>query len=186
LTAICNATSFKVTAKLCDDVGEEKAMSNSVAQAEEVLFYEPEDPNGYLSNFAACPIKVDDQVWATSEHYYQAMKFSSPSLRNIILEANTPAEAFALSRQYEDQVREDWYDIRVEVMRFIVTEKFTQNPQFALFLTSTGDSVIKEHSHKDHFWGDGGDGTGENHLGKILMAVRQQLRSQQLHLITSH
>ncbi len=42
-------------------------------QAKEVLFYEPEDPNGYLSNFAALPIKVDDQVWATSEHYYQAM-----------------------------------------------------------------------------------------------------------------
>ncbi|MEZ9698147.1 NADAR family protein [Vibrio sp. 10N.261.46.E12] len=182
MTAIYNATNFKVKAKICYVVGKEKAMSNSVAQAEEVLFYEPEDPNGYLSNFAACPIKVDDQVWATSEHYYQAMKFASKALRNTILEASTPAEAFSLSRDYEDQdqVREDWYDIRVEVMQFIVTEKFRQNPQFALFLTNTGDSLIKEHSHKDHFWGDGGDGTGENHLGKILMAVRQQL-----HLIAS-
>ncbi|WP_186171028.1 NADAR family protein [Vibrio chagasii] len=186
MTAICDATNFKGKAKICDVIGKEKAMSNSVAQAEEVFFYEPEDPNGYLSNFAACPIKVDGQVWATSEHYYQAMKFVSPALRNMILEACTPAEAFSLSRQYEDQVRDDWYDVRVEVMRFIVTEKFKQNPQFALFLTGTGDSVIKEHSHKDPFWGDGGDGSGENHLGEILMAVRQQLRSQQLHLITSH
>ncbi|ERM58404.1 MULTISPECIES: NADAR family protein [Vibrio] len=157
-------------------------MSNSVAHAKEVLFYEPEDPNGYLSNFAACPIEVGDQIWATSEHYYQAMKFSSQALRNIILEARTPAEAFSLSRDYEDQVREDWYDIRVEVMEFIVAEKFRQNPQFALFLTNTGDSVIKEHSHKDSFWGDGGDGTGENRLGEILMAVRQQLRTQPSHL----
>ncbi|MBU2908917.1 NADAR family protein [Vibrio splendidus] len=186
MTVICNATNFKVKAKICDVVGKEKAMSNFVAKAKEVLFYEPEDPNGYLSNFAACPIKVNDQVWATSEHYYQAMKFASEALRNTILEASTPAEAFSLSRDYEDQVREDWYDIRVEVMQFIVTEKFRQNPQFALFLTNTGDSVIKEHSHKDHFWGDGGDGTGENRLGEILMAVRQQLRNQQLHLIASH
>jgi ribA/ribD-fused uncharacterized protein len=186
LTAIFNATNFKVKAKICDVVGKEKAMSSSVAQAKEVLFYEPEDPNGYLSNFAACPIRVDDQIWATSEHYYQAMKFASEVLRVSILEARTPAEAFSLSRDYQDQVREDWYDIRVEVMEFIVTEKFKQNPQFALFLANTGDSVIKEHSHKDHFWGDGGDGTGENRLGEILMVVRQQLRSQQLHSNASH
>ncbi|MDN3702587.1 NADAR family protein [Vibrio artabrorum] len=161
-------------------------MSNAVTQATEVLFYEPEDPNGYLSNFAACPIEIDGQIWATSEHYYQAMKFTSEALRNTIFEASTPAEAFSLSRDYADQIREDWYDIRVDVMKFIVAEKFSQNPQFARFLINTGDSVIKEHSHKDHFWGDGGDGTGENHLGKILMAVRQQLRSQQRHSIASH
>ncbi|WP_338137336.1 NADAR family protein [Vibrio kanaloae] len=169
---------------MCNVLGKEKAMSNSVSQNKEVLFYEPEDPNGYLSNFAACPIKVDDKVWATSEHYYQAMKFVSEALRNTIFEASTPAEAFSLSRYYEGQVREDWYDIRVEVMQFIVTEKFRQNHRFARFLVNTGDSVIKEHSHKDHFWGDGGDGTGENRLGEILMEMRQQLRNQQLDLIS--
>ncbi|MEF1230696.1 DUF1768 domain-containing protein, partial [Vibrio fortis] len=41
-----------------------------MANCKEVLFYEPEDPNGYLSNFAACPIRVGDEIWATSEHYY--------------------------------------------------------------------------------------------------------------------
>lgn len=149
-----------------------------MANCKEVLFYEPEDPNGYLSNFAACPIRIGDEVWATSEHYYQAMKFTCDELRQRIYSASSPAEAFSLSRDFDAQVRDDWYDIRVDVMRFIVTEKFKQNPCFALFLINTGDSVIKEHSHKDSFWGDGGDGTGENHLGKILMSVRSQLSAQ--------
>ena len=152
-------------------------MSKSEIQAKEILFYEPQDPNGYLSNFSICPIKVNGQMWATSEHYYQAMKFVPEYLRNTIFRASTPAEAFALSRQHEKHVRDDWYDIRIDVMKFIVTEKFKQNPHLAQSLANTGDSVIKEHSPKDNFWGDGGNGTGKNHLGKILMAVRQQLRS---------
>ncbi len=150
-------------------------MSIYMDKAVEILFYEPEGPNGYLSNFAICPIMVDGQVWATSEHYYQAMKFTSQTLRLKIFEASTPKEAFDLSRKYKDQVRGDWHDIRLRVMRFIVTEKFRQNPYLLLFLQSTGKSIIKEHTPKDHFWGDGGDGTGENHLGRILMTVRQQL-----------
>ncbi len=66
-------------------------------------------------------------------------RWSSPLKNCAILfgSLSSPAEAFSLSRDYEDQVREDWYDIRVEVMQFIVTEKFRQNPQFALFLTNT-------------------------------------------------
>ena len=30
-----------------------------------------------------------------------------------------------------------------------------------------------EHKADDDYWGDGGDGSGSNHLGRILMAVRQ-------------
>jgi len=145
----------------------------------EVLFYEPEDNNGYLSNFASCPIEINNEVWATSEHYYQAMKFHSSELRQSIFYAASPEEAFELSRRYQDQVREDWYDVRVEIMEFIVSEKFKQHNRFAHLLVSTGDSVIKEHSHKDAFWGDGGDGTGDNHLGKILMKVRSELREKE-------
>jgi predicted NAD-dependent protein-ADP-ribosyltransferase YbiA (DUF1768 family) len=31
----------------------------------------------------------------------------------------------------------------------------------------------------DRYWGDGGDGSGKNMLGKILMRVRDDLREQQ-------
>ncbi|MGF1752670.1 GTP cyclohydrolase II [Vibrio makurazakiensis] len=142
----------------------------------EVLFYEPEDRNGYLSNFAACDIQINDEVWPTSEHYYQAMKFSCPKQRSEIFHAKTPEHAFELSRKYQLDIRSDWFQIRVDVMTFIVSEKFKQNSRFAHQLVSTGDLIIKEHSHKDSFWGDGGDGTGQNQLGHILMNVRDSLR----------
>jgi predicted NAD-dependent protein-ADP-ribosyltransferase YbiA (DUF1768 family) len=31
----------------------------------------------------------------------------------------------------------------------------------------------------DSYWGDGGDGSGKNMLGKVLMRVRDDLREQQ-------
>ena len=35
---------------------------------------------------------------------------------------------------------------------------------------------IMEHTEKDAYWGDGGDGSGKNMLGRILMEVRDELR----------
>ncbi|MCG7499540.1 GTP cyclohydrolase II [Vibrio sp. Of7-15] len=141
----------------------------------EVFFYEPEDLHGYLSNFAPVEVNLEGQIWATSEHYYQAQKFHCPELQEKIRNAKTPDIAFQLSREYVSDVREDWEDIRSEVMKLIVSEKFKQNPQIADKLISTGNCIIKEHSHKDNFWGDGGDGSGRNELGKILMDVRDEL-----------
>ncbi|MCW8333794.1 GTP cyclohydrolase II [Vibrio paucivorans] len=143
-----------------------------------ILFYEPFDSNGFLSNFYPSKIKIDDVSWPTSEHYYQAQKFISAELQQEILSAETPDIAFELSRKYELDARADWYDIRVQVMEKIVKEKFYQNPQLAHYLVNTGDRDLKEHSHKDAFWGDGGDGKGQNILGKILMQVRQELQQQ--------
>jgi len=33
-----------------------------------------------------------------------------------------------------------------------------------------------EHTKKDSYWGDGGNGSGKNKLGKILMKVRYELK----------
>ncbi|MAZ56127.1 MAG: swarming motility protein YbiA, partial [Flavobacteriales bacterium] len=44
------------------------------------------------------------------------------------------------------------------------------------YLLSTGDRELVEHTTRDSFWGDGGDGTGANQLGKGLMRIRTQLR----------
>lgn len=43
-------------------------------------------------------------------------------------------------------------------------------------ILSTGDAELVEQTHNDRIWGDGGDGSGENRLGKLLMELRQQLR----------
>ena len=35
--------------------------------------------------------------------------------------------------------------------------------------------MLVEHTGKDAYWGDGGDGSGVNRLGGILMRVREEL-----------
>jgi len=145
----------------------------------DIQFYEPDDDYGFLSNFYESPINIDGQIWSTSEHYYQAQKFIDPEIHAKIQHCESPDLAFALSRKYQLDERADWMEVRLDVMRFIVDEKFRQNPLLAFKLIETGDATLTEHSHKDAFWGDGEDGQGENHLGKILMAVREQLKDSE-------
>lgn len=55
--------------------------------------------------------------------------------------------------------------------------KFSQHKELKKILLDTGDSSIIEHTKNDAYWGDGGDGSGRNQLGKTLMKVREELRN---------
>ena len=72
-----------------------------------------------------------------------------------------------------------WTDAdRVAVMDLCLYAKFVTNADERpkQYLLSTGDRELVEHTTRDAFWGDGGDGTGANQLGKALMRIRTQLR----------
>jgi len=64
-------------------------------------------------------------------------------------------------------------------MRRVVRAKFLQHRHLGDVLVSTGDAEIVEHTARDSYWGDGGDGKGKNMLGRILMEVRAELRKRQ-------
>lgn len=52
--------------------------------------------------------------------------------------------------------------------------KFTQNENLKKKLLETGDRILREHTGRDKYWGDGGKKfTGKNRLGFLLMEVRQ-------------
>jgi N-glycosidase YbiA len=55
--------------------------------------------------------------------------------------------------------------------------KFTQHEGLKSKLLATGDARLVEHTKNDSYWADGGDGTGRNRLGELLMKVRAELRS---------
>lgn len=57
--------------------------------------------------------------------------------------------------------------------------KFSKHPDLAEILLATGDALLVERTDRDRFWGDGGDGSGKNRLGHLLMVVRSHLREQQ-------
>lgn len=61
-------------------------------------------------------------------------------------------------------------------MEEAVLAKFTQHDDLRQQLLSTGDTELIEHTRNDSYWGDGGNGRGQNWLGKILMRVRQHLK----------
>jgi len=50
--------------------------------------------------------------------------------------------------------------------------KFTQHKDIQDILLSTGNAILVEHTTNDNYWADGGDGTGKNMLGQILVKVR--------------
>jgi ribA/ribD-fused uncharacterized protein len=63
-------------------------------------------------------------------------------------------------------------------MRTAVRAKFTQHKSLQETLLSTGDAILVEHTVNDSYWGDGGDGTGKNMLGKILVEIRDELKKK--------
>ncbi|HEY8371251.1 MAG TPA: NADAR family protein [Pseudonocardiaceae bacterium] len=141
-----------------------------------IRFYRVGDPYGEFSNFAPYPIVVDGVEWPTSEHYFQAQKFAGTPHAERIRLTPSPMVAARRARSRDLPLRPDWDQVRVAVMRRALQAKFTQHTQLRELLLSTGDAELVEHTERDAFWGDGGDGTGENMLGKLLMELRTQLR----------
>lgn len=137
-----------------------------------INFYRVSEPYGKFSNFAKFPIKIDGETWPTSEHYFQAMKFLDDANRIEVRNAKTPAIAASLGRNRSKPLRKDWESVKDNVMRQAVLAKFTQHEDLRKLLLSTGDAKLVEHTVNDTYWGDGGDGTGKNMLGRILMEVR--------------
>ena len=137
-----------------------------------------EHPFGVFSNFASFPIKVDGKRWPTSEHYFQAQKFKGTPQESKIRKVTTPSEAARLGRSRKFRIQKNWDAKRDNVMWTAVWAKFTQHPELEELLLSTANATLVEHTSNDHYWGDGGDGSGKNRLGKILMKVRGKLRQK--------
>lgn len=142
-----------------------------------ICFYKAADAYGCFSNFSAHPITIDNILWPTSEHYYQAHKFKDTRLIERIRALASPEEAAKYGRSMPESLRPDWERVKIDVMRRAVTEKFTQHLSIRKILLDTGDAELIEHTENDRFWGDGGDGSGLNMLGKLLMEVRASLHS---------
>jgi hypothetical protein len=85
-------------------------------------------------------------------------------------------DAATEGRNRSNILRDDWEQIKDTVMYKAVKAKFLQHADMKLVLLNTGSSPIIEHTSNDNYWADGGDGSGKNMLGIILMRVRDELR----------
>lgn len=128
---------------------------------------------GFLSNFHPSTIYIDGKSYATVEHAYQAHKTLDEASRELIRRAKTPSEAKKLGQGV--QLRSDWEDVKIDLMRSFIRQKF-ENPFLRPQLLDTGDAELIENNYwNDRFWGVC-RGVGQNWLGKILMEVRDEMR----------
>ena len=114
------------------------------------------------------------------EHYYQAQKFAQhdPGYAEQVRLAATPGAAKRMGRSRQHRMREDWPEARETVMLAGLRAKFTQHESSRAVLLSTGDEELVEHAPwGDAYWGDGGNGTGRNRLGVLLVQVREELHA---------
>jgi ribA/ribD-fused uncharacterized protein len=132
----------------------------------------------FLSNFyvLTTPLVCDLRVLYTSvEQAFQAHKSVARSDR-VDIARLTPAKAKIAGRQLP--LREDWEDIKYAVMLQFLLQKFLYNGDCREWLLGTGDAVLIEGNHwGDRTWGQV-NGQGENHLGRLLMQVRDLLRGR--------
>ena len=126
----------------------------------------------WLSNFERCDILYKGIMYKSSEAAYQAQKTTNIKARYIFSKLDA-RESKTLSRIIH--IRPDWDDVKLEIMEDICRIKFNL-PQFKPRLASTGNMEIIESNYwGDTFWGVC-DGEGENHLGKIIMKIREEIK----------
>jgi hypothetical protein len=137
-------------------------------------------PYGCFSNFSRHGFGFDNFWWVTNEHYFQAQKFVETDRNwfDKIREAKAPKDAARMGRSRQHQIRSDWEQVKDEIMRRGVLQKFETHADIREILLGTGDELIVENSPSDRYWGCGKDGSGLNKLGVILMEVREQLRQK--------
>ena len=142
-----------------------------------INFYSTTGDYGCFSNFSRHTVFLKGKRWPTSEHYFQAQKFAGEPDEEEIRKAAKPSQAASMGRDRKRPLRRDWESVKEQVMLDALRAKFTQHEELKATLLGTGDAVLVEHTANDSYWGDGGDGSGKNRLGHLLMKVREELRA---------
>lgn len=133
--------------------------------------------NRWLSNFAEAEVWFDGLRFKTVEHGYVAAKTHNKALRFEVSGIPTAGQAKQFGRSLP--IRPDWDEVRVDVMRSLLKQKFSI-PEYREKLWATGDAeLIEGNVWHDKFWGvcicEDCGGKGENQLGKLLMEIREGL-----------
>jgi ribA/ribD-fused uncharacterized protein len=146
------------------------------------VFRKTKDKWGGLSNMASgYPVELFGVTFWTNESLYQACRFTEhPEIQQKLSEEKNPMKAKWFSRANISNTRPDWDSVRVEMMKWSIDMKASQNQKFVDLLLETGKLDIVEYSTKDQFWGaePAGEETlsGCNVLG-ILLTLKRNLIS---------
>ena len=154
-----------------------------------ICFHNPNEENGYLSNWYLSDFSCENVQFSSMEQYMMYQKaaiFHDEEIAEQILSTNDVAEIKALGRQvheYDDHV---WNGMRQIIIYKGLLAKFSQNEDLKTALQQTGNAVLAECAVRDQIWGiglsmkdpnrfDTSKWRGQNLLGYALMLVRGEL-----------
>ena len=144
-----------------------------------------------LSNFSRCQIRgTDGHIYCSAEQMFQVRKANYVGRDDVAKQLMSEQDPLVIKR-LGDSIKiprdNDWDKVKLQIMQNIVKEKFTQTSHLKRLLIETGEkSMHLVHATSDRLWGCGhnlysddiknGTWSGKNHMGKILAAVREELK----------
>ena len=154
-----------------------------------VCFHNPNEENGYLSNWYPSKFTVNDVDFSSMEQYMmykKAVCFGDKDMANKILATDDVAEIKAFGRLVANYNESYWNGVRQIVVFEGLTAKFSQNEDLKAKLKATDNSILAECAVKVRIWGIGlsmnnpdrlqiDKWKGQNLLGYALMMVRERL-----------
>lgn len=128
----------------------------------------------FLSNFWLSTVVYEGHSYRTVEHAFQAAKTHDEEDRRKIRNEASPAGAKQRGKTVD--LRPDWEAVKVDIMRGLLRQKFGTEPLRSKLLKTGKAKLIEGNWWGDRFWGVC-EGKGENHLGRLLMEIREDLHA---------
>lgn len=158
---------------------------------EEIAFTKTALPYGWMGNMAPYPITWDGKVFPRSENLFMALRFDDPDIIEAIrLEPNPMKAKFFAKKHADKMVVEQRSPQDVANMNLVVRLKMLQHPMLGPMLLDTHflpiyeDVTSRGKRGSNLFWGalkhEDGTWEGENHLGRIWMQIRKELRAKMM------
>lgn len=133
----------------------------------------------FLNNSYPCSIEYEGCRYNSSESLFQALK-SFDVRDRVALSRLSPEDAIIYSKRMK--VREDWEEIKVDIMYYVLLLKFNQNPNLMKELLETEGEIIFYKGDVESSWGASVEECN-NELGSILMQIREdELRTFRINL----
>jgi ribA/ribD-fused uncharacterized protein len=154
-----------------------------------VCFHNPDEENGYLSNWYNSYFRLDNVQFSSMEQYMmykKAICFGDDKVAREILATDDVVRIKELGRSVSNYNDNIWNGKRQIIVYQGLIAKFAQNEELLHELHKTGDAILAECAVKDTIWGIGlsmsdpkrleiEQWRGQNLLGYAIMMVREIL-----------
>lgn len=136
------------------------------------------DETRWLSNMMTVDVVYDGYAFKSVEHAYQYAKCETDEWRAVCQDPNL--NPYQIKRKSKDIViRDNWDEIKLLVMEGLLIQKYNQEPYQELLLATGNQNIQEGNNWNDTFWGvdlKNSPNIGENHLGRLIMNIRTQLK----------